>query len=302
MAKIKSLGLEGAKRAVRKLFGRQASTAGSSSIASGASNEAVTVTGADIGTGTTKAAAGTSNHDGHLDGDGDGEVSKGNANLINNHNSADTEDRTSPSTSASKDAIHQAEASVNTNTEAKDKEDKQKEDKTASIGDDSSSIPPPHPPLSTDQTDDTLGIAPQNNLAASSTMFAPVQEHVSSMQQKDNAQDGKPPAMLEEPGSNKENQPPLGSAAPQLTSGMEKLGLEDPADAAEEEAPDTIPYEALTEEEKALQAEREKHLVFIEEALDMVGWPYSVFFSQLPFPKIESLNLAYELNYSCCRC
>lgn len=84
--------------------------------------------------------------------------------------------------------------------------------------------------------------------------------------------------------SNKENEPPQ-STGDDLALDLKKLDLRDtnpkqeilattpilPITPVEEEVRPLTPDELLTEEERAFRQERRKHLVFIEEALDMVG-------------------------------
>ena len=90
------------------------------------------------------------------------------------------------------------------------------------------------------------------------------------------------------PDSDKENQPPDDVYENALSSPMKKLGLVDTDSnyhsqrkRTDEQAHVLAAEEDLTEEEKAFRAEREKHLVFIEEALDMV----SLCFPLQPIPR-----------------
>lgn len=96
-------------------------------------------------------------------------------------------------------------------------------------------------------------------------------------QQKDDADDDMQTAV------GKENEPPRGSAD-DVVSSMRKLDLSGtspkkdtlaptpilPVTPVEEEARPLTPDELLSSEERAFRQERRKHLVFIEEALDMV--------------------------------
>lgn len=241
MAKLKSMGLEGAKRAVRKLFGRQASPAGNSSPASGTST-------------------------GNDDRDGDGasgprRCQGGDSNL-------------SPDTNHNHDDRAPADASKRETSGPGDANSGQRG--KAQIGG--------NPSLeTTDLKEPTISKDNGNDSATDEAMDATrfpeylqrSQQH-SKMDQKDVYQENQCRSPSD-PGSDKENQPPDGAHGNMLVSPMKKLNLvrtdDDLSKAAqlEEETGIETPKELLTEEEKAFRAEREKHLVFIEEALDMVS-------------------------------
>lgn len=236
MARIKS-GLEGARRAVRRLFGRQASPAGNSNFASGTS-------------GTS-----TGNDDLNLDSDAAGPGGS------RRPEGEDSDGHLSPSTAESSRPVD-----TNSRQSGKD-EDKGVEEQA---GDDSSATKYMTTTRGHDiSTNDTMTAAldPQNNQGS---------YQQSKMEQKHASKENQSP-VASGPGSDNENQPPGDAFRNTLISPMKKRALAEHGDNVPEakqigdEAGILTPEKSLTEEEKAIRAEREKHLVFIEEALDMVS-------------------------------
>lgn len=224
MAKFKSLGLAGAKRAgeattkaLRKLFGRQNSTGaeGSEGAAAGSSDRQI---GSGSGSNDDDAAAAAATGTG---GAGATTASPSQRQLTSDSSPNTTQNSNQDTSSATK---------------------------------------PTDNPTTTSQGHTTNDTTMQSTLG------------------KENL----PPGT--EPG--KENEPPK-SDVKNFALGMKKLDLGDsspkkeiiapapilPVTPIEEEVRPLTPDELLSPEERAFRQERRKHLVFIEEALDMVRYP-----------------------------
>lgn len=249
MAKIKSLGLEGAKQAVRKLFGRQASPAvntgsraGDSDLDSGTST-GIRNEGADkVGGGPRR---GGEEGDFHLS-PGDIHTKHCSATLT-----ASTESSSLP-------------VQANNRQSGQDGQ-----------GDDPSPSNKDHIKTTTDRGDAASATDTMNSIRSPSVPLN--YQECGKMDQKFAGKENVPP-IASGPDSDKENQPPDDVSGNALSSPMKKLGLVDTDSnyhsqrkRTDEQAHVLAPEEDLTEEEKAFRAEREKHLVFIEEALDMVS-------------------------------
>ena len=238
MAKIKSMGLEGAKRAVRKLFGRQPSPAGNSSPVTGTST-------------------GSNDRDDGVNGPRRGEGGDDSLNLDGGHNH---DDKAFPDAS-------RRESSGPDDTTSRQR-DKAQEGEIPS-------------PVTTDQKEATISRGDGDDASTDEAMVPILvpKTHKSSQQhekmEQKNIRNENQRYFTSGPGSDKENQPPDDAYGNILASPMKQLNL-DPDNnilktkQLEDEAGLQTPEEELTEEEKAFRAEREKHLVFIEEALDMV--------------------------------
>lgn len=249
MAKMRSLG-EGAKRAgeattsvLRKLFGRQPSATGNSS------SQAGSVTGDDdaISDGHSQCAS-------HVN------TSRSNGDC--NHSTSVPQENTSFNPG------HAETARRGPSTE----ENGHSQEHAQDLGEQSIALTTPSSSAKNDNRSTMDGNALPNGNMTGGTQRQPSQMMLAGKENQNPDVSGLT--------SQTETEPHQQLGTNELASSMKGLSLGPPfADAGAIEAHqqtgervDSNYEEELTDEEKAFRAEREKHLVFIEEALDMVGF------------------------------